>query len=275
MNAVEELRALLEDEAADAKSGSSRPESALSVREVQARLRRGRTIEQVAREAGVDASWVTRFAVPVLAEQSEVIRAARGTRMSKQRVGQSGATLGDSVYRNLAERGVTDPRDQLDKAWRARQLTEGMWLVTFTYSFRGRDCEASWEYDETTATLRARGRLASQLGFREGRRAAKATSASSTAPRPARGTSKSAASKSKAPTTARRSSSRQASKRVAAARRSAAARMVSEAEKATRRNAALARKAATKPVTIPPRAFAPEPVVPGPILEPERLLVDD
>jgi PIN domain nuclease of toxin-antitoxin system len=272
MTAVEELRALLAEEQAerdDAKVSSKRPESSLSVREVQARLRRGRTIEQVAREAGVDATWVSRFAVPVLAEQAEVIRAARATRMTKQRVGLSGASLGDSVYRNLAERGLVDPREELDKAWRARQLTEGMWLVSIKYSLRGRESEAVWEYDEAAGALRARGRLGTQLGFREPtRRASGASGASkaSSAAKPATRTKK--ATKAKATTTARRSPSRQASKRVASARRAAAARMVSEAEKATRRNAALARKAATKPVVLPPRSAEPPPPR-------EPLLVDE
>ncbi|MEY2433597.1 MAG: hypothetical protein QOC92_3322, partial [Acidimicrobiaceae bacterium] len=228
INAVEELRALLGDEAGgDADSRSSpRPQSALSVREVQARLRRGRTIEQVAREAGVEPAWVSRFAVPVLAEQAEVIRAARATRMSKSRIGLSAAPLGESVYRNLAERGVFEPREELDRAWRARQLTEGMWLVTFKYSARGHDNTATWEYDETTGTLRSRGRVGTLIGYREPRRVPKATAAS----RPAK---KAAGKKAAAATTARQSSSRQATKRVAAARRAAAARMVSYAVKAT------------------------------------------
>lgn len=285
MTAVEELRALIaeeEAETADGKASSKRPESSLSVREVQARLRRGRTIEQVAREAGVDAAWVSRFAVPVLAEQAEVIRTARATRMTKQRVGLSGAPLGDAVYRNLAERGLADPRAELDKAWRARQLTEGMWRVTIRYTLRGRESEAVWEYDEVTGALRARGRLGSQLGFREPtRRASKAVSTSRSAKpakkaTPAKKTTKAKKAapsnkvvKEKAPTTARRSSSRQASKRVAAARRKAAAHMESEAEKATRRNARLARKAATKPVVLPPR----QPIAPPP--PPEPLLIDE
>ena len=268
MTAVEALRALIaeeEAEHADANASSKRPESSLSVREVQARLRRGRTIEQVAREAGVDATWVSRFAVPVLAEQAEVIRAARATRMNKQRVGLSAAPLGDCVYRNLAERGLVDPRAELDKAWRARQLTEGMWLVSIKYTLRGRETEAVWEYDEADGALRARGRLATQLGFREPTRRAKKASTSSARPKPTTRAKKATTS----PTTARRSSSRQASKRVAAARRAASARMVSEAEKATRRNAALARKAATKPVVLPPRL----PVEPS--AEREPLLIDE
>jgi len=303
LTAVEELRALIAEEQeaqADGKGSSKRPESSLSVREVQARLRRGRTIEQVAREAGVDAAWVSRFAVPVLAEQAEIIRTARATRMTKQRVGLSGAPLGDAVYRNLAERGLTDPRAELDKAWRARQLTDGMWRVSIKYTLRGRESEAVWEYDEVAGALRARGRLATQLGFREPpRRASKATAASrastasaTKAAKPAKKAKKTTKAKkakkatkaTKArpgarpkkattavpPTTARRSSSRQAAKRVAAARRKAAARMESEAERATRRNAALARKAAAKPVVLLPLPPSPLPPPPQPLLLDER-----
>ena len=255
MTAVEELRALIaeeEAEHAEAKASSKRPESSLSVREVQARLRRGRTIEQVAREAGVDATWVSRFAVPVLAEQSEIIRAVRATRMTKQRVGLSGAPLGDSVYRNLAERGLADPRAELDKAWRARQLTEGMWVVTI----KAHSCAAARRrpFPGVRQASRCAGALAdgwhcswvsvSQRDARGGHRPQRSRRSRRRARRKRQR---------QPPTTARRSSSRQASKRVAAARRAAAARMVSEAEKATRRNAALARKAAKQPVVLPPR----------------------
>ena len=253
MLAVEELRALLADEQAaeaEASSPSKQKESSLSVREVQARLRRGRSIEQVAREAGVDAAWVSRFAVPILAEQAEIIRAARATRMTKARIGLSGAPLGDAVYRNLADRGVTDARDELDQRWRARQHTDGVWLVSISYSLRGVEREAMWEYDEMAGSLRSRGRLGTQLGFREPTR--RAPSASKADARPA---------VAPAASTARTSTSRQATKRVASARRAAAARMVSDAEKATRRNAAVVRKAATKPIVIPPRRVVEPPAL--------------
>src|SRR5437763_2897504 len=288
--AVDELKALLAEEtSAESDSATAnRPQSALSVREIQARLRRGRTVEQVAREAGVEPQWISRFAVPVLAEQAEVIRAARATRMTKQRNNISAATLGDAVYRNLAEREVTDPRDQLDKAWRARQLTEGMWLIMFTYTSRGRDNKAQWEYDEANRVVRARGRLGGVLGFREGpRRAVPATTArkpaarakkaatkkrgASTRSAPKRAAAKTPGSRTTAPSrttaakkaaaaapsTARQSPSRQATKRVAAARRAAAARLEAEAVKATRRDIAAVREAAKRPVVIPPRLVPP------------------
>src|SRR3954466_2755142 len=115
-----------------------RPQSALSVREVQARLRRGLTVEQVAAQAGVEPSWILRFAAPVLAEQAQVIRTVRETRYSKARLGPSALPLGECVYRTLVDRGVLTPREQLDRSWRARQLADGRWLVSFRYSSRGR-----------------------------------------------------------------------------------------------------------------------------------------
>jgi len=275
MTAVDDLRALVAEENAVVESEPEpaiRAESTLSVREVQARLRRGRTIEQVAREAGVEASWIARFAVPVLAEQAEIIRAARTAKMTRQRVGPSGVPLGDAVYRNIADRGVLESRDELDKAWRARQLNEGIWLVTFTYPYRGKPTEAAWEYDTELATVRARGRLGATLGFREtSRRVAAPTPPRATTRAPAKKPAAKTATAKKKPTatkaTKKTKSSRSgapvktsaATRRVAAARRAATARMVSEVERATRKHAAIARKSATKPVVVPPRRVDPEP----------------
>ncbi len=85
---------------------------------------------------------------------------------------------------NLAERGVTDARDELDQLWHTRQLTDGVWLVSIRYTLRGVEREAVWEYDEAAGSLRSRGRLATQLGFREPtRRAPSATKAPALAPR--------------------------------------------------------------------------------------------
>src|SRR4051812_33891790 len=64
-----------------------RPQSALTVREVQARLRRGLSVEQVAAHAGVEPSWIARFAAPVIAEQAEIIRTVRSLRFAKARLG--------------------------------------------------------------------------------------------------------------------------------------------------------------------------------------------
>ena len=269
IEAIDELKAQLAEEGASDRDALSvnRPQSALTVREVQARLRGGRTVDQVAREAGVEPAWIERFAAPVLAEQAEVIRAARATHMTKHRNDLSIATLGDAVYRNIADRGVTDPRDELDKAWRARQLTEGMWLVTFTYPGRGRDNKAQWEYDEANRVVRARGRLGGVIGWRDGprraptrrKKTATRTATKKAATRPAKKAAKKTAKKTvkKAATrTAKRTTTRTVKK---AATREATARKATKKRPAA--TSAPAKKAAAPGRTTAPKAVAAAPAI--------------
>jgi hypothetical protein len=133
-----------------ADSGPKHPEGGLTVREIQARLRRGRTIAEVAQAAGREESWIARFAPPVFAEQAEVIRAVREARASG-----SETTTRESLYRDLADRGVEESADELDEKWRARHLHDHVWLVTFRHTWQGRDHESRWEVDEDTGTVRA------------------------------------------------------------------------------------------------------------------------
>ena len=149
----------------------NRAASALTPREMQARLRAGRSIDEVADEAGVDTEWVTRFAVPILAEQAQVVELARTVTYSKPRLGDSAQPLGGSVAWNLADRGVTLPEDVFDAAWSAYQLHDSVWMVRFRYRSRGKEQDAQWELDVPVGRLTARNRLASDLGFVEaGRR---------------------------------------------------------------------------------------------------------
>jgi hypothetical protein len=149
----------------------NRPESTLTPREIQARLRAGRSIAQVAAEARVDPDWVERFAVPIMAEQAQIVELAKATTYSKPRLGPSTQPLGASVAWNLADRGVQFPEDVLSSAWTAHQVHETLWRVRLSYRSRGRTQEAVWDLDVQTTQLVARNRLASQLAHIEkGRR---------------------------------------------------------------------------------------------------------
>ena len=197
-----------------------RPESALSVRDVQARLRAGRSIEEVAAEAHMEPAWVARFAAPVVAEQAQMVAAVRASYLERARAGPSDLPVGEAVYRNLAERGVARVGDELDHNWAARQLADGLWLVTFRYQSRGKWQTATWEYDERADIVRARDRLGSQLAYR--------------APRtPAGGTARSAPARRRPP-----------GRKVSSARKVAATRMAAAAKKSAVRDTAAARKAA-------------------------------
>jgi hypothetical protein len=149
---------------------AARPHSELTPREIQARLRAGRTIDEVAKEARCTREWVERFAAPILAEQAQVVELARGLTYSKARLGESGLPLGESVAMNLADKGVLLPADVFDDSWSAFQLHDGVWLVRFAYRSRGRLQQASWEVDLNAGRLLSRDRLASDLGYVEGGR---------------------------------------------------------------------------------------------------------
>ena len=143
----------------------SRIESALSPREMQTRMRAGRTVAQVAAEAGVPIEWVERFAAPVLAEQAAAVERAQQSTMRTQRRGYSDRALGPSVLRNLADRGIRLADDEFDQMWTAFQLAENEWVIRFRYRFRGRDLDAEWLLDEGAGSLTPGNRQATELGF--------------------------------------------------------------------------------------------------------------
>lgn len=143
----------------------ARQESLLSPREIQSRLRSGSTLTQVASDAGVDEDWIGRFAAPILAEQAQVIGRARELRYATPRKGVSAQPLGTSVRWNVADRGVRLGDDDFDGAWGAFQLRDGSWVVRFVFVSRQRSQIAEWEVDFPSATVTARNRLASNLGY--------------------------------------------------------------------------------------------------------------
>jgi hypothetical protein len=145
-----------------------RPTSALSPREIQARLRAGRTVEEIAKEAGVDVAWVERFAAPILAEQGRVVDRAVGLVYVKPRVGASALPMAAAVRRNLVARGVRLTDDEFNAGWSAYQFEDARWVVRFRYRSRGRAQLAEWELDlddPADVLLVARNRLGGQLAY--------------------------------------------------------------------------------------------------------------
>lgn len=143
----------------------TRVESMLSPREMQTRLRGGRTVAQVATEAGVSIEWVERFAAPVLAEQAAAVVRAQSATMRTQRRGHSDRPLGPSVLRNLADRGVRLAEDEFDELWSAFQLAENEWVIRFKHRWHGRELNAEWVLDDGAGSLTPSNRQATELGF--------------------------------------------------------------------------------------------------------------
>src|SRR5437762_4932350 len=149
----------------------ARPASRLTPREIQARLRGGRSIPEVAAEAGVPLDWIDRFAAPIAAEQARMVDRARVMTFSKQRIGQSSQPLGISVRWNLLDKGVLLSEDEFEGGWSAFQLQDEIWMIRFRYTSRSRLQSAEWELDAGAQRLTARNRLATDLGYVEkGRR---------------------------------------------------------------------------------------------------------
>jgi hypothetical protein len=153
--------------------------SDLSPKEIQARLRAGLSVEQVAREAGVPIGKVERYAGPVLSEREQVLDGARTATMTRPRGGSSKLPLGASIDANLNAQVYARPDTG---EWSAYRVPDGTWVVTYDVTVRGRRRRAEWAHHPAAREVTALNTYATQLGFVESARAAKAAKS---APKPA------------------------------------------------------------------------------------------
>lgn len=144
----------------DAEPGSqpgatSQVRSHLSPAEIQARLRAGRSVRAVAKEAGVDREWVERWNDPIRAERERVLADARSRRVDHPMA----RPLGAVVDRSLSERGVPPS----EASWRVVRRDDGRWRVSVRFEERGRPRTATWLLDPDAERLRAQSQLAAEL----------------------------------------------------------------------------------------------------------------
>ena len=100
-------------------------ESSLSPRDIQTRIRRGESPDEVAVAAGVPVEQIIGFATPVLAEREYMCEQARKTPIRRKHVGGAGVLLGTLVDENVAA-GVASPDDVRWDSWRRE---DGRWTV--------------------------------------------------------------------------------------------------------------------------------------------------
>ncbi len=103
--------------------------SVLRPKEIQARIRAGASIEQVAQSAGVDVSRVERFAHPVLLERSRAAELATASHPVLAD-GPAVLTLLETVTTALISRGL-DPDATNWDAWRNE---DGRWTVQLSWT---------------------------------------------------------------------------------------------------------------------------------------------
>lgn len=133
-------------------------ESQLRPREIQAKIRAGATVEQVASLAGTNISRVERFAYPVLLERASVADKAKKARPAIDGI-TAGISVADTVAATLAARGHDG-----DMKWDAFKDDEG-WILTLTWSAGRSENRAQWLFHPGPdgGTLSARDEAAAEI----------------------------------------------------------------------------------------------------------------
>ncbi|SKB02939.1 septation protein SepH [Aeromicrobium choanae] len=100
-------------------------ESSLTPRDIQTRIRRGESVEEVAEAAGITVERVHGFAVPVIAEREWMAQSARATSVRRKHVGGAAVALAELADAALAERGIAPEKAE----WDAFRREDGRWTV--------------------------------------------------------------------------------------------------------------------------------------------------
>lgn len=103
-------------------------ESSLTPRDIQTRIRRGATVEEVAEAAGVTFEQAHGFAIPVLAEREFMVEQARATSVRRRNVSGSPVPLSELVDAQIAQHGVAAE----EVSWDSWRREDGLWTVTVT-----------------------------------------------------------------------------------------------------------------------------------------------
>ncbi len=129
LRADDRLRAAMRgDNSVVSQSQPDEVPSVLRPKEIQARIRAGASVQQVAESAGVDASRVERFAHPVLLERSRAAELATAAHPVLAD-GPAVLTLLETVTTALISRGL-DPDATNWDAWRNE---DGRWTVQLSW----------------------------------------------------------------------------------------------------------------------------------------------
>jgi hypothetical protein len=148
----------------------TRVDSKLSPKEIQALLRQGKSVASIAKKAGVAVEWIQRFEGPIAWERAGMATRAQRSTLVRARRGPSKLPLGEAVTANLKARG---PRSKAlgDEAWDAiRHPRRKTWIVTCTFSTRGKPASLRWEYDPENDEVTPLSKLAGEVGFIAGRK---------------------------------------------------------------------------------------------------------
>lgn len=124
--ADDRLRATLRNDRARLGQLEIAMDSALRPRDIQARIRRGASPEEVAAAAELPVDRIMGYAYPVLAEREHMAQRARGATVRRKHAQSNALTLGESVDATLRARGL-DPESA---SWDSFRRDDARWTVT-------------------------------------------------------------------------------------------------------------------------------------------------
>lgn len=119
-------------------------DSALRPAEIQARIRSGQSLAEVAEAAGVPAERIEGFAAPVLAEREHVALMALSAGVRRRGETAAHRNLRPVVAERLTRQGV-DP-DELE--WDAWRDADRRWTVSTHFPYKGEEVEALFRFDQ-------------------------------------------------------------------------------------------------------------------------------
>ena len=118
-------------------------ESPLRPKEIQARIRAGETVEEIADAAGIAVERVRWFEAPVLAERAYVADQAQNASVRRHGDSTPGPQLGEVVAERLSAIGADPDGAQ----WDAKKRGDGSWQVQLTFTSGGDPLVAEWVFD--------------------------------------------------------------------------------------------------------------------------------
>jgi hypothetical protein len=118
-------------------------ESPLRPKEIQARIRAGETVEEIADAAGIAVERVRWFEGPVLAERAYMADQAQSASVRRQGDATPGRRLGEIVTERMKAFGA----DPDDAQWDAKKRGDGSWQVQLAFISGGRLHTAEWVFD--------------------------------------------------------------------------------------------------------------------------------
>ena len=139
--ADERLRAAARGDVQRLGQMSMELESQLRPREIQARIRAGASVEQVAAAAGVPLQRIERFAYPVLLERSRTAEMARQAHPVRED-GPDVRTLDEVVEHTFGLRG----QEYGQAEWDSFRGEDNKWVAALSWSVGRSDITARWTY---------------------------------------------------------------------------------------------------------------------------------